>query len=345
MTGSTKLGEDEIALYDRQIRLWGLEAQTNIRSARVLLINIGSIGTEITKNIVLSGIGHFSILDNNHIVTEEDLGSQFLLSKEDVGKCRIDAVKERIMDLNPRVELTFELDSLDTLMAQKCDKYDIVIATELNRDQTIQLNSWTRSNNIPLYTAGSNGMFGYIFVDLVQFEAKDKKLQSIRPSQLGVVSPNKEIVHLEVTKDPEDEKRVYENIVTMNKYITFNELLSNACLEGKLTRRQLKRVSSILPLTLAHLKDTNLITSNETQFRDQVNKMCEQLRIDPALVLKPEYVEQFITQHNVEFAPVSAILGGALAQDVINILGKRQQPLNNFIVFDGITLDMPIFEF
>ena len=345
MNTSTELGEDEIALYDRQIRLWGLEAQTNIRSARVLLINIGSIGTEITKNIVLSGVGHFSILDNNHIVTEEDLGSQFFLSKEDVGKCRIDALKERIIDLNPRVELGFETDSFDKLVSQKCEKYDIVIATELTRNQTIQLNKWTRLNNIPLYTAGSNGLFGYIFVDLIQFEAKDKKLQSIRVSKLGVVSPNKEIIHLEVTKDPEDEKKVYENIVTKNKYIPFDQLLSTACLEGKLTRRQLKRVSSILPLTITHLKDTNFIKSNETGFRNEVIKTCEQLRIDPALILKLEYVQQFIAQNNVEFAPVAAILGGAVAQDVINILGKRQQPLNNFIIFDGITLDMPIFEF
>lgn len=345
VTGKNTLGEDEIALYDRQIRLWGLEAQTNIRSARVLLINIGSIGTEIAKNIVLSGVGHFSILDNNHIVTEEDLGSQFLLSGPDVGKCRIDAVKERIQDLNPRVELSFETETFDQLVSHQCDKYDIVIATELTSDQTVRLNEWSRSNNIPLYVAGSNGLFGYIFVDLIQFEAKDKKLQSIRPSTLGSVSPNKDIIHLEVVKDPEDEKKIYENIVTKNKYIPFSQLLIQACLEGKFTKRQLKRVSPILPLTLTHLKDTNLIDSNEDQFKRTLEDTCKQLRIDPGLVLKPEYVQQFITQHNTEFTPVAAVLGGTVAQDVINILGKRQQPLNNFIVFDGITLDMPIFEF
>lgn len=36
-----------------------------------------------------------------------------------------------------------------------------------------------------------------------------------------------------------------------------------------------------------------------------------------------------------ELAPVAAILGGVLAQDVINVLGKREQPLQNFLVFDG----------
>ena len=60
-----KLSEDEIALYDRQIRLWGLAAQANMRSAKVLLINLGAVGSEITKSIVLSGIGHLTIMDGH----------------------------------------------------------------------------------------------------------------------------------------------------------------------------------------------------------------------------------------------------------------------------------------
>lgn len=339
------LGEDEIALYDRQIRLWGLEAQTNIRSARVLLINVGAIGTEITKNIVLSGVGHFSILDNNHVVTEEDLGSQFFLTSADVGKPRIDTIKDKIVDLNPRVNFSIETDTFENLISKNNDNYDIVIGTELTKDQIIQLNRWTRSNNTPLYVAGSNGLFGYIFVDLIQFDARDKKLQSIKQSALGPISPNKEIVSLEITIDPEEPKKIYENLVTKNKYVPFEKLLCTATLEGKLTKRQLKRVSPILPLTLTYLKDTNMVSSNVSLFREELENACEQLRIDPNLILKPEYVEQFIKQNGVEFSPAAAVLGGAVSQDVINILGKKQQPLNNFIIFDGITLDMPIFEF
>lgn len=43
-----------------------------------------------------------------------------------------------------------------------------------------------------------------------------------------------------------------------------------------------------------------------------------------------------------ELAPVAAVLGGILAQDVINVLGKREQPLQNFLVFDGDTSNGPI---
>lgn len=339
------LGEDEIALYDRQIRLWGLEAQTNIRSARVLLINVGAIGTEITKNIVLSGVGHFAILDNSHLVTEEDLGSQFFLTFTDVGKLRIDAIREKIVDLNPRVEFSIETDDFEDLISKGNNKYDIVIGTELTKDQIIRLNQWSRANNIPLYIAGSNGLFGYIFVDLIQFDARDKKLQSVKQSELGRISSNKQIISLEITTDPEDSKKIYEILVTRNKYVPFEKLLSNATLEGKLTKRQLKRVSPILPLTLTHLKDTNMASSSISTFKEELVNTCKQLQIDPTLVLKPKYVEQFVKQNGVEFSPVAAVLGGAVSQDVINILGKKQQPLNNFIIFDGITLDMPIFEF
>ena len=79
------LKKDEVALYDRQIRLWGMEAQTRLRNSKVLVINVGALANEIIKNIVLAGIGSLTILDAN-TVTESDLGAQFFLEESDVGK-------------------------------------------------------------------------------------------------------------------------------------------------------------------------------------------------------------------------------------------------------------------
>ena len=42
-----QLTEDEAALYDRQIRLWGLNAQRRIRAARVLVAGLGGVGAEV----------------------------------------------------------------------------------------------------------------------------------------------------------------------------------------------------------------------------------------------------------------------------------------------------------
>lgn len=78
---NSTITEDEIALYDRQIRLWGMGAQEKIRSAHVLLINIRGLGNEVAKNLVLAGIGSLTICDK-HSVTEADLGAQFLLATD-----------------------------------------------------------------------------------------------------------------------------------------------------------------------------------------------------------------------------------------------------------------------
>ena len=80
-----QMSADEIALYDRQIRLWGVKAQERLRSARILLVGIKALGNEVAKNLVLAGIGHLTVVDGE-TVTEDDLASQFLISEEHIGQ-------------------------------------------------------------------------------------------------------------------------------------------------------------------------------------------------------------------------------------------------------------------
>ena len=62
-----------------------MQAQERIRNANILLVNIKALGNEVAKNLVLAGISSLTVLDNATI-TEDDLGSQFLISEEDVGR-------------------------------------------------------------------------------------------------------------------------------------------------------------------------------------------------------------------------------------------------------------------
>lgn len=83
-------------MYDRQIRLWGLEAQqrsvaarllaghlglvadslrrwltvNRMRSSTVLMLNLNSLAHETIKNIVLSGIGHLIVRPRPHLQLE-----------------------------------------------------------------------------------------------------------------------------------------------------------------------------------------------------------------------------------------------------------------------------------
>ncbi len=55
----------------------------------------------------------------------------------------------------------------------------------------------------------------------------------------------------------------------------------------------------------------------------------------PTETLTAEMIRNFLLNLGSELAPVTAFLGGQLAQDVINVLGQREQPIQNFLMFDG----------
>lgn len=57
---------------------------SRLRSANLLLVGMRALANEIAKNLMLAGIGSLTILDH-HLVTEDDLGSQFFISELHVG--------------------------------------------------------------------------------------------------------------------------------------------------------------------------------------------------------------------------------------------------------------------
>ena len=70
--------EQEVTQYDRQIRLWGLEAQNRLRSSKILLFGLKPLGAEICKNLVLAGIGEISVCDSEPINEKVKRKYQFI---------------------------------------------------------------------------------------------------------------------------------------------------------------------------------------------------------------------------------------------------------------------------
>ena len=96
---------DEAALYDRQIRLWGFGAQQRMRQTTICVLGLGSLATEILKNIVLAGLGRIILVDERP-VKEQDLGSGFLWSEQSIGQPRAQAMLPNLTALNPHVQLS-----------------------------------------------------------------------------------------------------------------------------------------------------------------------------------------------------------------------------------------------
>ncbi|KAI9930532.1 hypothetical protein AWENTII_007511 [Aspergillus wentii] len=115
--------------YDRQLRLWAASGQQALENARVLLVNSdgpwgnqstgtsGVVGVETLKNLVLPGIGGFTIVDPA-IVTETDLGVNFFLEEESLGKSRAEETCRLLRELNPDVEGSFQAKPISELLQQ-----------------------------------------------------------------------------------------------------------------------------------------------------------------------------------------------------------------------------------
>jgi len=78
-----QISEEEAAIYDRQIRLWGVEAQRRLRSSRILFCGFRGLNAEICKNLVLGGVS--VTIQDAEAVLEEDLGANFFLKPDAVG--------------------------------------------------------------------------------------------------------------------------------------------------------------------------------------------------------------------------------------------------------------------
>lgn len=100
--------------YDRQLRLWAASGQQALEQSRILLVNSdgpvtndglpigGVVGVEALKNLVLPGVGGFTIVDPAN-VTETDLGVNFFLEEISLGKSRADETCRLLQELNPDV--------------------------------------------------------------------------------------------------------------------------------------------------------------------------------------------------------------------------------------------------
>ncbi|XP_072013879.1 NEDD8-activating enzyme E1 regulatory subunit-like [Amphiura filiformis] len=155
---------DKEKKYDRQLRLWGDHGQAALECAQICLVNATATGTEILKNLILPGIGSFSIVDGNR-VSGEDVGNNFFLEKSSIGKSRAQVAKELLQELNSDVKGDFVEESAEQLLENNPNffcTFSIVIATDLAERTLLDLAALLWDAHIPLLVCRSYGLIGYM---------------------------------------------------------------------------------------------------------------------------------------------------------------------------------------
>lgn len=334
-----------------------MKAQEKIRSANILLITMKALANEIAKNLVLAGIGSLTINDHA-LVSEADLGAQFLLSAEDghLGQNRAVAASAALQRLNPRVKVVVDTDDIRTKHSSFYSSFDIVIATDLDADTLNVINTATRIHNRKFYAAGSHGLYGFLFADLIEHDFVIERQRSNLPTNPGPETKTRSVVSV-APKDPADPKSDIELVTKRELYSTWLLASSDAShLPSEIlsSPRRKRAVTPLLSCLRALWQFTSTygvpptgpeLLTNHTALA-AFTQMCSDKHKAlglPAETLRSEILRSFLQNVGAELSPVAAVLGGQLAQDVINVLGQTQQPLQNFVIFSGETMAAEVY--
>jgi len=332
---SAKLTAEEAAVYDRQIRLWGVEAQQRLRKARILLVGMSSLGNEVCKNILLAGIKHLTIMDDKTL-TEKDFEQQFFSGQEDVGKNRAEASLARSNDLNPMVDIVADRENVKEKNEEFYKNFDVVCICDCPVETQIKVNEICHRLGIKFLSGQVYGYYGYMFQDLgchryMEEVVKKAEIKKNAEDHDGPSEQKKK--KMEQTETEYEEK--------LSEFCTLGEALKVSVFENIKSERQAKQVSK----TYLVMK---VLMEYEKQFGELPQNMESNSKLQQLLDVRSEVFDQmnidgeFLPDDFASFCvgqlfPVCPIVGGVMSQEIIKAVSGKDAPHNNFFFYDGVS--------
>lgn len=151
------MDDAELLRYSRHILLpeVGIDGQTRIGNAHVLLIGVGGLGSPVAMYLAASGVGTLTLVDDDRVELS-NLQRQIVHSSDSIGRPKVDSARERLRALNPQVKvhaLNTRLD--DVALAQRVTQATVVVDASDNFATRFALNAACHAAGVPLVSAAT----------------------------------------------------------------------------------------------------------------------------------------------------------------------------------------------
>ncbi len=138
-------------------RLYGDAALVQFQEATVVVAGLGGVGSWAAEALARSAIGHLVLIDFDHIA-ESNTNRQLHALDGEYGKAKVDAMAQRITQINPQIQLTchdafLEPDTLDVLIPADAIVLDATDSVPVK----IALAAWAVANQRLLVMCGASG--------------------------------------------------------------------------------------------------------------------------------------------------------------------------------------------
>lgn len=319
--------EGKEKIYDRQIRLWGVEAQNKMMNSNVLIIGLNGINIEACKNLVLSGI-NITIIDDN-IVSHEYVENNFFINEEDIGSPVCEVIFKELKTINKFIKIEAFIGKMDT----ECDEItlDAKVIHEIDKTQEkdkitqvefrkrVSMNLFIRQftsvcvscEDYPLYMLTNlnticrdinvgfsgtmcNGKFAFLFSDFMNHTVEESYYKK-----------NTEPIKVE--------------------YCRLLDFFNSSC------NKFPKRTNPIIygMYALVHFEQKKKYTKENMKIDEkEFTEFCKEYLVNE------EDIKEIIKMYKIPFSPSFSLLGGVTTQEIRKFLSKQHEPIPNFCVFD-----------
>ena len=92
------------SIYTRTEMMLGSEALERLRRSRVIVFGVGGVGGHAVEALVRAGVGAVALVDPDRVGVT-NLNRQLIATERTVGRLKVEAMRERIAEINPRCQV------------------------------------------------------------------------------------------------------------------------------------------------------------------------------------------------------------------------------------------------
>lgn len=115
-------------IFNRAQILLGGEAMQRLNRARVIVFGVGGVGSWCAESLIRTGVGHLTIVDSDYVAVT-NVNRQMMATTLTIGQVKVEALKNRLLEINPDAEIIAIQDVYNDQTAENfdLDSYDVVI--------------------------------------------------------------------------------------------------------------------------------------------------------------------------------------------------------------------------
>ena len=164
--------------FSRIEMLLGKDATEKLSKSRVAVFGIGGVGGYAVEALVRCGVGAIDLIDNDK-VAPSNLNRQIVATTKTLGKSKVEAAKERVLEINPNCKVTTHPTFYTPETAGQFDfsKYDYIVDAIDTVVGKLSLIEQAKANGVPIICSMGTGNK----LDPTKFEVADISKTSVCP--------------------------------------------------------------------------------------------------------------------------------------------------------------------